>query len=233
MSEPFDIHEILSEFSGQAALFPLPNLVQFPHTWQPLHIFEPRYRAMIEDALAGDRWLAMALLRPHWEASYDTKFAEVHPTVCLGRIELEQRLPDGRFNLVLHGVCRARIESELATSQPFRTAKLTALPDFFPKERTIDRQHRHRELLSAAAEMLPELQSDPLVHQLLDAELPLGVLCDVLAHSMGLDTDTAQLLLDELDVDLRSDLVLHLMKKRQRHEDFAGHRYFPPAFSMN
>ncbi len=233
MSEPFDYQELLSHFSGQAPLFPLPNIVQFPNTWQPLHIFEPRYRAMVEEALAGDRLIAMVLLRPHWESAYDTKQAEVHQTVCLGRIDVEERLSGGRFNLVLHGLCRARIESEIQTDQLFRTAELTLLPDFYPTEATIDRQHRHRELLSGAAEMLPELHSDPLVHQLLDAELPLGVLCDVLAHSLGLDTDNAQLLLEELDVDLRSDLVLHLMKKRKRQESFAGHRYFPPAFSRN
>ena len=55
------------DFGGRVRVFPLPNLVLFPHVMQPLHIFEPRYRELLEDALAGDRLIAMALLAPGWE----------------------------------------------------------------------------------------------------------------------------------------------------------------------
>ena len=233
MSDTFDVQEELKLFTGQAPLFPLPNVVHFPHTWLPLHIFEPRYRAMIEDALDSDRLIAMALLRPNQETAYDTKFADVHPVVCLGRIAVEEKLPDGRFNLALRGLCRARIESELKSNQPYRTAELTLLSDFYPSEPTIDRRHRQRELLAGATEILPELQSDPLLHQLLDAEIPLGVLCDVLAHSLGLSTLDAQLLLEESDVDLRSDLVLNHLRHRQRSRAAGIESGFPPAFSRN
>lgn len=233
MSETFDVHDDLKLFTGQAPLFPLPNVVHFPQTWLPLHIFEPRYRAMISDALDGDRLIAMALLRPNQERKYETKFAEIHPIVCLGRIAVEERLPDGRFNLALRGLCRARIETELGSDDPYRTAELTLLPDFYPSQRTIDRQHRQRELLSGATELLPELQSDPLLHQLLDADLPLGVLCDVLSHSLGLSTIDAQLLLEEPDVDVRSDLVLHHLRQRQRKAAAGVATGFPPVFSRN
>ena len=233
MSEPFDLQAELTVFSGTVPLFPLPNVVHFPHTWLPLHIFEPRYREMIEDALAGDRLIAMALLRPQWETVYETKIAEVHPTVCVGRIAVEERLSDGRFNLALHGLSRARIRSEVATDTPYRMAEMTLLADFYPTQATIDRSHRHRELLSGAFELLPELQSDPLLHQLVGADIPLGVLCDVLAHSLALSLDDSQLLLEEQDVDLRSDLVLHLLRKRQRGEVSEAHRKFPPMFSVN
>ena len=59
-------HPPLSDFAGTARLFPLPNLVLFPHVMQPLHIFEPRYRQMTADALAGDRLIAVVLLKPGW-----------------------------------------------------------------------------------------------------------------------------------------------------------------------
>src|ERR1700752_3118620 len=98
----------LEHFSGTARLFPLPNLVLFPSLLQALHIFEPRYRQMTADALAGDRLIAMVLLRPGWEADYDGR-PPVHEVACLGRIAAEQRLPDGRFNLQLRGLSRARI----------------------------------------------------------------------------------------------------------------------------
>src|SRR5437763_12628020 len=93
----------LGDFDGTARLFPLPNLVLFPYVIQPLHIFEPRYRQMTADSLAGDRLLTMALLRPGWEESYEGRPA-VHPVGCLGKIVADQHLENGRYNLLLRGL---------------------------------------------------------------------------------------------------------------------------------
>src|SRR5438067_9036914 len=98
----------LTHFSGTARLFPLPNLVLFPYVIQPLHIFEPRYRRLMADALADDRLLAMALLKPGWEEAYHKRPA-IHPVVCLGKIFKEEHLPAGRYNLLPHGLARARV----------------------------------------------------------------------------------------------------------------------------
>ena len=68
-----DLYFDADTFSGVARLFPLPNLVLYPHVMQPLHIFEDRYREMLEDALAGDRLIAMALLEPGWETDYESR----------------------------------------------------------------------------------------------------------------------------------------------------------------
>ena len=233
MSDLFEVSEELGQFSGQAPLFPLPNAVHFPHAWLPLHIFESRYRQMVSDALDGDRLIAMALLRPNWETTYDTKLAQIHPIVCLGHIAVEERLPDGRFNLALRGLSRARVEYEIDSVEPYRVAKLTLLPDEYSSTATIDRRHRQRELLTGAIDVLPELQSDPLLHQLLEAELPLGVLCDVLAHSLGVSPDDARLLLEETDVDLRSELILRHLHQQQRRQKAGAASGFPPAFSLN
>ncbi len=233
MSDLFEVSEELGQFSGQAPLFPLPNAVHFPHAWLPLHIFESRYRQMVSDALDGDRLIAMALLRPNWETTYDTKLAQIHPIVCLGHIAVEERLPDGRFNLALRGLSRARVEYEIDSVEPYRVAKLTLLSDEYPSITTIDRRHRQRELLTGAIDVLPELQSDPLLHQLLEAELPLGVLCDVVAQSLGVSPDDARLLLEETDVDLRSELVLRHLHQRQRRQKAGAANGFPPAFSLN
>src|SRR4051812_12320348 len=91
------------DFSGIVRLFPLPNLVLFPHVAQPLHIFEPRYCALMADALDDDRLIAMALLRPGWEDDYH-KQPPIHDMVCLGRIQQEMRLEDGRYNFLLQGL---------------------------------------------------------------------------------------------------------------------------------
>src|SRR5436305_11828488 len=107
----------LISFGGTARLFPLPNLVLFPSVIQPLHIFEPRYRALMADALEDDRLMALALLKAGWEEDYH-KAPPIYPVVCLGRIFQEERLADGRYNLLLHGLCRARILEELPTGKP-------------------------------------------------------------------------------------------------------------------
>jgi len=86
-------------FSGTVRLFPLPNLVLFPHVMQPLHIFEPRYRSLLEDALRSDGLIAMATLAPGWEADYEGR-PPLYPTACLGRIATHRQLDDGTYNVL-------------------------------------------------------------------------------------------------------------------------------------
>jgi Lon protease-like protein len=92
-------------------IFPLPNVVLFPNVFLPLHIFEPRYREMVADALAGDRIIGMVLLQPGWEASYDGR-PPVYPIGCAGVVTNAERLPDGRYNIVLQDSEKFRILSE-------------------------------------------------------------------------------------------------------------------------
>ena len=77
----------------------------------PLHIFEPRYREMVADALAGDRMIGMVLLRPGWEATTRAR-PPVYPIGCSGVITHVERLADGRYNIVLRGLERFRIVDE-------------------------------------------------------------------------------------------------------------------------
>src|SRR5436189_2410578 len=93
----------LTDFAGTARIFPLPNLVFFPHVMQPLHIFEPRYREMTADALASDRLIALVLPTPGWEDDAASA-PPLHSVACLGRIIAEQKLHDGRYNILLRGV---------------------------------------------------------------------------------------------------------------------------------
>jgi Lon protease-like protein len=108
-------------------LFPLPNVVFFPKTFLPLHIFEPRYRAMVKDASEGDRLIGMVLLKEGWESDYEGTPA-VHRIGCAGKIIALESLPDGRYNLMLHGLCRFAIESESRTKL-YREAQVRRRPD--------------------------------------------------------------------------------------------------------
>src|SRR5947208_11923696 len=112
MSEPSP----LSEFSGKARLFPLPNLVFFPHVMQPLHIFEPRYRQMTADALAGDQLITMSLLQPGWEPD-DEGNPPLFPVACLSKIIAHKELADGRSLILIRGLSRVRISEEISTDR--------------------------------------------------------------------------------------------------------------------
>jgi Lon protease-like protein len=92
-------------------IFPLPNVVLFPNVFLPLHIFEPRYREMVADALAGDRMIGMVLLQPGWEHDYEGR-PPVYPIGSSGLITHFERLADGRYNIILRGLERFRIVEE-------------------------------------------------------------------------------------------------------------------------
>jgi len=92
-------------------IFPLPSVVLFPHVCLALHIFEPRYREMVGDALGGDRLIGLVLLRAGWEADYEGR-PPVYDVGCAGLISHSERLDDGRYNIVLHGLEKFRIRSE-------------------------------------------------------------------------------------------------------------------------
>ena len=103
-------------------LFPLPNLVLFPHTDVPLHIFEPRYRQMIADIVEGDRIIGMMLLKGDWERDYYA-YPDIYAVGCAGKIDRLVRMPDGRYNLVLQGLSEFRIEREIR-DRPYRRAEV-------------------------------------------------------------------------------------------------------------
>jgi Lon protease-like protein len=117
-------------------IFPLPNVVLFPGVFLPLHIFEPRYRDMVGDALLGDRIIGMALLRPGWEREYEGR-PPVYPIGCSGVITHFERLPDGRYNIVLRGLERFRIVQE-DHALSYRRAAIEPLTDrsIEPADRT-------------------------------------------------------------------------------------------------
>jgi Lon protease-like protein len=108
-------------------LFPLPDVALFPGLPLPLHVFEPRYRRMVADALEGDRTIGLVILRPGFEADYEGRPA-VFPIGCAGRIEEIERRPDGRYDMRLRGVSRFRIVEE-HPGHPYRVATVEPLAE--------------------------------------------------------------------------------------------------------
>ncbi|MEX0729131.1 MAG: LON peptidase substrate-binding domain-containing protein [Planctomycetaceae bacterium] len=219
---------------GTIPIFPLPDTVLLPQEVVPLHIFEPRYRRMLNDVISSERLLGMALLKPGWEADYDTKSAAVYEQICVGYVAADQLLPDGRSLIILQGVSRAEIEKELATNEPYRLTRCRLIADRQLNEPSIDREHRHRELVFRYLQLLPKLNlAETGMVPTERHDLSLGALCDLLASTLSLTADDKLSVLQEVDVDERSELVLQLIKQRLRLERETAKIEFPPPFSEN
>ncbi len=217
----------LSDFSGAARLFPLPNLVLFPHVVQGLHIFEPRYRQMTADALAGDQLIAMALMRADDDEPTDRPAIEA--VVCVGRIVWHEKLPDGKYNLRLRGLSRALVLDELDSDRLYRTARVELIRDTAPPDLALLSRLR-REL---AAVVLPRFGDDAPARQqlqeLFDGDMPLGQVCDVLSYALPLPLDLKQALLGEAHADRRATAIADALRISAARAD----RPFPPPFSAN
>jgi ATP-dependent Lon protease len=232
MCDHDEITDLPEGCTADVRLFPLPNLVMFPHVLQPLHIFETRYCDMLEDALAGDQLIATALLQPGWEQDYDGR-PPIAPVVCVGKVVSYAQQGDGRHNILLLGSRRARIRHEFPSGQPFRQAEVRFVDDHYDDSSAQCRQKLARRLIHFFRSQLPKTQVvQEQFDQLLGSEVPLGVLTDIVAFTLNFDLKVKQQLLQQLDVDRRAKVLLANLralqtKKSQECTDF------PPDFSKN
>jgi Lon protease-like protein len=181
-------------------IFPLPDVTFFPHTLMPLHVFEARYRAMVMDALERDRRLAIVRLRPGYEAAYAGKPA-VHAVAGVGEIVSFERLATGRYNILVRGDARVRIESEVPSDTLYRIARARRLDDVESPGAGAGALARIR---ASCATLLTALDRPA---DLLDTALaegqPAGALADRVAAAVLPDADLRQELLETLEVGAR------------------------------
>jgi Lon protease-like protein len=220
----------LSGFAGLVRLFPLPDLVFFPQVMQPLHIFEPRYRQMTADALAGDRLIALVLSKPCWEADYAGS-PPVHAVACLGKIVADQKTDDGRYNILLRGLSRIQIVHEIPHGKAYRKAKVELLAEVPVADALAERRLRRK-----LARLVPHLfrgqqnLKDQFRKLLRSSDLTLGALCDICAFASDLDVEFKQALLEELEVEQR---LIRLLEHLETTSAAETQRKFPPEFSKN
>jgi Lon protease-like protein len=220
-------------FSGVARLFPLPNVVLYPHVMQPLHIFEERYREMVEDALAGDKLIAMAVLEPGWEPDYESR-PPIAPYACLGKIVAHHRLADGRYNLLLLGMQRVRINHELDPLRSFRQASVELIDDEYDFDAVMEYRDVQEKLVAAFRSNLPcECETPEQLEKLLSGELPLGLLTDLAAYALPLGTAVKQELLAECRVSARAEILLSQVKQFAATPAVKPSYSYPPQFSDN
>ncbi|MCC7044834.1 MAG: LON peptidase substrate-binding domain-containing protein [Acidobacteria bacterium] len=195
-------------------LFPLPNVVLFPGVLLPLHIFEPRYREMVADALASDRLIGMVLLRPGWNADYDGR-PPIHAIGCSGVIVHAVRLDDGRYNIVLRGLERFRVIVE-DPDRAYRRATIMPLPE--PPVNDTGRpalkelRHRIEDHLGLAAETSNEGEPPP-ADQL--AAMPDAEFVNAISQHLDLEPIEKQALLERETVHARAEALLELLDMRR------------------
>ncbi len=193
-------------------IFPLGNVALFPLASLPLHVFEPRYRAMTRDVLNGHRLIAVARLKPGFESDYQGR-PPVHAVCGAGRVVDHAELPDGRFNILLQGVARVRIVRELAPDRPYRLVAAEQLADSDSSDPAITRgwQQRLVELWSELAPHLPGALRElgELTRDAADA----GAYADRIAAAVIANPDDSQRLLEELDPAERLRLLVERLQE--------------------
>ncbi len=217
-------------------LFPLPNAVLLPRAILPLHVFEPRYRRMTKDALKGDRCIAVALLRPGFEANYHTLDSEIHPIVGIGKIMREERLPDGRFNFLLQGAWRGQIIDE-NRDREYRIGRikpLNPLPSQPEDECALRR--RLRELLET--EPIAMLAREANWPQLLACSgYTLSDVVDLIASTVLTRPEDKQCFLSEASVAKRALCMLDVLEsvkiRMQNCQSARPARTWPPPSYQN
>lgn len=192
-------------------IFPLPNVVLFPQVFLPLHVFEPRYRAMVSDVLEGDRIIGMTLLTPGWETDYEGRPA-VFPIGCAGLVTHAERLDDGRFNIILRGLEKFRVIEE-DTSKPYRLARVEALDE--PSSRGLaaltDERRRLEHLIMTAGD-----NGEPVT----PPAMPDEDFINALAQYLSFDALEKQALLETAGPLKRCRAVIELLEMKA----LGGHR---------
>jgi len=182
-------------------LFPLPDVVFFPNTRLPLHVFEPRYRQMITDALESDNRFGIVLLRPGWQSDYYGA-PPVHRLGTLGTIEQAVPLEDGKFNILVRGDARFRILDEVSRV-PYRTARVVVRPE---TQREMQEAYAQREWLADLAHQylryLPNQMPVPEIET-----VSLEPLTNALIMSLNLESEEKQKLLEIDDLIERAEQI--------------------------
>ena len=189
------------------SIFPLPGALLFPGMHLPLHIFEPRYRAMVSDAMARDRRIGMI------QPSGDGDKPELYDIGCVGRIIEVEALDDGRYNLILEGVALFRVVREIDATTQFRQIEAELIPVIEDETLSLGR----RSSLELESRRFADSQGYSVdwdaVEQLDDESLVNGI-----AQIAPFDAAAKQALLEADGIEDRAELIIQLMQFFGRHD---------------
>ena len=187
-------------------LFPLPRTVLFPKMVLPLHVFEPRYRQLVEDCREGHGMMGIPLLKPGYEKDYEGK-PEIFPIFGFGVITQCERIDDGRYQIMLQGLGRVRLVEEIASDRLYRMASVEVLPDedWQAKDKILPRMQRVRENFLPLLPMYRDLPEDyhSVINRLEDPE----IFCHLLATHLVEDPLVSQQMLEAPSLEARLEAV--------------------------
>lgn len=196
-------------FGRPMPVFPLDQVTLLPQQVLPLHIFEPRYRQMVTDALDAAGQIAMAVFDGRdWKQQYHGR-PTIRPAVCIGHIAQHEKLADGRYNIILRGVCRARVVKELAPrdARLYREAMLEPIgleQDETPTLKAL-RDSIERDLDAGPLARLAD--GATLLEYVRDDDIPTAALLELISFTLVKDREKRYRLLEEGDADTRAAIV--------------------------
>jgi Lon protease-like protein len=187
----------------QIPIFPLEPTMLFPGVSRPLHIFEPRYRAMVTDALKGDRIIGMVTLKPGYEADYAGR-PPIYEIGCAGMITDVEELPGGRFNIVLRGLVKFRVITE-DHSRAYRFARVDPLPEVLTDSQRSE-LHARRQRLEALITKGSDSKVEP---NTTDEEL-----INMVAQHLPMEQSKRQQLLELENLLMRAQALIELIESK-------------------
>lgn len=198
-------------------IFPLPNVVFFPKVFLPLHIFEPRYKQMVTDVLENERQIGMILLKEGGQPEISGA-PLLYNIGCMGRIEAYEKLPQGRFNILLHGLNRFEIV-KVVKEKPYHTALVNVLDDA-PSRRETHEQLRARDhLLERFFTYFNQVLGLDVNEERWDRNASLEMIVNQVAAILDIPVQHKQQLLETPAVERRLDLVQGIVDDRLHYAE--------------
>ncbi len=246
MSGLEDVTKLPEDFDSRVALFPLPELVVFPHAMQPLQLHELRYCEMLAESLAGNRLIAMSTLTGGINTLSESA-PPIASAVCIGKIISHTEVETDRHNVLLVGIRRAKIIQELDRSRSFRLAEVCVQDDVYSPSKALGRADLKRDLLRAFSGIIPSSSTvQQNLHDLMAGQMNLGPITDIVSHTLPFDTESKLKLLAEPNVDDRAEMLIELFSQGTIEltsvtsveptleiETQNTSQGFPPPFSLN
>lgn len=196
----------------------LSETVLLPGELLPIHIFEEYHKKIAESAISSEKLIAIAQVKPGWEKDYEGN-PEIYEVAGLGKIVMEEQLPDGRFNLVLLGLKRVKIK-QILQELPYQRAEVEILQDYFSQTSSNLLSSLESEIIELSQQLL-KLKTDEdsfnegalsLLEKIPADTLPLSSLCDLVAASFGLSPMEKQMILEETNVINRAGKLIFALR---------------------
>jgi uncharacterized protein len=198
-------------------LFPLPDVVFFPKTLLPLHVYEPRYRALASEALEQDGIICTALLKPGWESDYYGS-PEVYPVGCVGKIVQHQKLPDGRYNITLGGIAKVSIESSVRLD-PYRLVRVRPMEDDSTWARGQRAAEEAAELMHLFRQVHEGQAPSILLAEMLGQEMTPESILNTVALNLNAEPEVKEQLLELDSLDRRYQAVLQILRNATKTQE--------------